>query len=129
MVSVLAEPPRWSSGRSMRAVETTPAALLNGDNRDILYYPVRVSSLHRAEHLERGLLSDGGSFDCVYHKPIRSSRPFAHSYHFRCPHRNTCLKNHVDTCSRVDSGWSYRRFTRHPGSPADRPAENDSAVT
>lgn len=45
------------------------------DNRDILYYPVRMSSLHRAEHLERGLPSDGGSFDCVYHKPIRSSRP------------------------------------------------------
>jgi len=29
MDSVLAEPPRWSSGRSMRAVETTPAASLN----------------------------------------------------------------------------------------------------
>ena len=29
MVSVLAEPPRWNSGRSMRAVETTPAASLS----------------------------------------------------------------------------------------------------
>ena len=28
MVSVLAEPPRKSGGRSMRAVETTPAASL-----------------------------------------------------------------------------------------------------
>lgn len=34
---------------------------------------VRVSSLNRVEHLERGLPSDGGSFDYVYHKPIRSS--------------------------------------------------------
>ena len=29
MISVLAEPPRYSCGRSMRAIETTPAASLN----------------------------------------------------------------------------------------------------
>ena len=29
MISVLAEPPRYSDGRSMRAIETSPAASLN----------------------------------------------------------------------------------------------------
>jgi len=43
MVSVLAEPPRLSSGRSMRAVETTPAASLNaGEELDPASFDDRV---------------------------------------------------------------------------------------
>ncbi len=58
MVSVLAEPPRYSGGRSIRAMETTPAASLNaGAGKELssaLLWPVslvpQVSPVSRFTH-------------------------------------------------------------------------------
>jgi hypothetical protein len=48
MFSVLAEPPRYSGGRSMRAVETTPPASLNAETgkelSSALVWPVSLVS-------------------------------------------------------------------------------------